>query len=152
MLRPWASTIRANHKNPQSPNASLPAQIQYRVRAAVLDLNRATVCYRQLKVPALDWEAIVHTIIGHAQGKSGLGPRPGSVRATNTSQTVRPHSATVGNPSNAQHYTFKRHLSDSMTLTNKGKLCTLWHLQHISSSKLHHWILLREMTVIGKFA
>ncbi len=89
---------------------------------------------------------------GHAQGKSGLGPRPGSVRATDTSQTVRPHSATVGNPSNAHHYTFKRHLSDSMTLTNKGKLCTLWHLQHISSSKLHHWILLREMTVIGKFA
>ncbi len=70
---------------------------------------------------------------GHAQGKSGLGPRPGSVRATDTSQTVRPHSATVGNASNAHHYTFKRHLSDSMTLTNKGKLCTLWHLQHISS-------------------
>lgn len=70
---------------------------------------------------------------GHAQGKSGLGPRPGSVRATDTSQTVRPHIATVGNASNAHHYTFKRHLSDSMTLTNKGKLCTLWHLQHISS-------------------
>ncbi|XP_016360572.1 ewing's tumor-associated antigen 1 homolog [Sinocyclocheilus anshuiensis] len=56
---------------------------------------------------------------GHEQGKSGLGPRPGSVRATDTSQTVRPHSATVGNASNAHHYTFKRHLSDSMTLTNK---------------------------------
>uniref|UniRef100_A0A8C1LLJ8 Si:dkey-78p8.1 n=1 Tax=Cyprinus carpio TaxID=7962 RepID=A0A8C1LLJ8_CYPCA len=51
---------------------------------------------------------------GHAQGKSHLGPRPGS------SQTSRPHSATVGNASNVHHYTFKRHLSDSMTLTNKG--------------------------------
>uniref|UniRef100_A0A8C2C2M4 Si:dkey-78p8.1 n=1 Tax=Cyprinus carpio TaxID=7962 RepID=A0A8C2C2M4_CYPCA len=50
---------------------------------------------------------------GHAQGKSHLGPQPGS------SQTSRPHSATVGNASNAHHYTFKRHLSDSMTLTNK---------------------------------
>ncbi|XP_016380217.1 ewing's tumor-associated antigen 1 homolog [Sinocyclocheilus rhinocerous] len=55
---------------------------------------------------------------GHTQGKSPLGPRLGSVRAT--SQTVRPHSATVGNASNTHHYTFKRHLSDSMTLTNKG--------------------------------
>ncbi|XP_059422756.1 ewing's tumor-associated antigen 1 [Carassius carassius] len=59
---------------------------------------------------------------GYAQGKSDLGPRPGS------SQTVRPHSSTVGNASNAHHHSFKRHLSDSMTLTNKGKLCTLWHL------------------------
>ncbi|KAL1263411.1 hypothetical protein QQF64_006150 [Cirrhinus molitorella] len=56
---------------------------------------------------------------GHAQGKSALGPRPGSVRATDTSQTIRPHSATGGNASNSHHYTFKRHLSDSMTLTNK---------------------------------
>uniref|UniRef100_A0A9J7XFF4 Si:dkey-78p8.1 n=1 Tax=Cyprinus carpio carpio TaxID=630221 RepID=A0A9J7XFF4_CYPCA len=47
--------------------------------------------------------------------------------------TVRTHSATVGNASNTHHYTFKRHLSDSMTLTNKGKLCILWHLQNISS-------------------
>ncbi|XP_050981451.1 ewing's tumor-associated antigen 1 [Labeo rohita] len=56
---------------------------------------------------------------GHAQGKSALGSRPGTVRATDTSQTVRPHSATGGNASNSHHYTFKRHLSDSMTLTNK---------------------------------
>ncbi|XP_043110450.1 ewing's tumor-associated antigen 1 homolog [Puntigrus tetrazona] len=56
---------------------------------------------------------------GHAQGKSVLGSLPGSVRATDTSQAVRPHGATVGNTSNSHHYTFKRHLSDSMTLSNK---------------------------------
>lgn len=77
---------------------------------------------------------------GHAQNKSNqvksaLGCRPGSAGSMDTSKTVMPHSATVGNTSNSHHYTFKRHLSDSMTLTNKGKLCTLWlwHLQHISS-------------------
>lgn len=93
---------------------------------------------------------------GHAQNKSNqvksaLGSRPGSAGSMDTSKTVMPHSATVGNTSNSHHYTFKRHLSDSMTLTNKGKLCTLWHLQHISL-KLHHRILLQEMTVMGKFA
>ncbi|XP_073690773.1 uncharacterized protein etaa1b [Garra rufa] len=56
---------------------------------------------------------------GQAQGKTALGPRAGSVRATDTSQTIRPHSATGGSASNSHHYTFKRHLSDSMTLTNK---------------------------------
>lgn len=71
---------------------------------------------------------------GPAQKQSShVGSRPGSARSMDTSQTVVPHSATVGNTSNSHHYTFKRHLSDSMTLTNKGKLCTLWHLQHISS-------------------
>lgn len=87
---------------------------------------------------------------GHAQNQSShVGSRPGSARSMYTSQTVVPHSATVGNASNSHHYTFKRHLSDSMTLTNKGKLCTLWHLQHMT---LHRRILLQEMTVIGKFA
>lgn len=57
---------------------------------------------------------------GHAQNQSSqVGSRPGSARSMDTSQTAVPHSATVGNAS------FKRHLSDSMTLTNKGKLCIL---------------------------
>ncbi|XP_056105751.1 ewing's tumor-associated antigen 1 [Rhinichthys klamathensis goyatoka] len=61
---------------------------------------------------------------GHAQNKpnqvkSALGSRPGSAGSIDTSKTVMPHSATVGNTSNSCHYTFKRHLSDSMTLTNK---------------------------------
>ncbi|KAK7140662.1 hypothetical protein R3I94_013063 [Phoxinus phoxinus] len=61
---------------------------------------------------------------GHAQNKSNqvksaLGSRPGSAGSMDTSKTVMPHSATVGNTSNSHHYTFKRHLSDSMTLTNK---------------------------------
>ncbi|XP_067241529.1 ewing's tumor-associated antigen 1 isoform X3 [Chanodichthys erythropterus] len=57
---------------------------------------------------------------GHAQNQSGhVGSRPGSARSMDTSQTVVPQRATVGNTSNSHHYTFKRHLSDSMTLTNK---------------------------------
>ncbi|CAM4725215.1 unnamed protein product [Leuciscus chuanchicus] len=61
---------------------------------------------------------------GHAQNqsnqvKSALGCRHGSAGSMDTSKTVMPHSATVGNTSNSHHYTFKRHLSDSMTLTNK---------------------------------
>ncbi|XP_067277539.1 ewing's tumor-associated antigen 1 [Pseudorasbora parva] len=54
-----------------------------------------------------------------SQMKSALGSRPGSARSTDTTQAVLPHSTTVGNASNSYHYTFKRHLSDSMTLTNK---------------------------------
>ncbi|KAG1954628.1 ewing's tumor-associated antigen 1 [Pimephales promelas] len=61
---------------------------------------------------------------GHAQNKShqvkcALGSRPGSAGSMDASKTVMPHSAKVGNTSNSHHYTFKRHLSDSMPLTNK---------------------------------
>lgn len=55
---------------------------------------------------------------GRAQNKSDLAHKPG-VRATGSSQTG-------GNSSKSHHYTFKRHLSDSITLANKGKLCSLW--------------------------
>lgn len=53
------------------------------------------------------------------QGKSALGPKPGSVRATDTPQTILPQNTKVGNSSNSHNFTFKRHLSDSVTLTNK---------------------------------
>ncbi|XP_077102641.1 uncharacterized protein etaa1b isoform X1 [Siphateles boraxobius] len=61
---------------------------------------------------------------GHVQNKSNqvksaLGSRPGSAGSMDTAKTVMPHSTTVGNTSNSHHYTFKRHLTDSMTLTNK---------------------------------
>lgn len=57
------------------------------------------------------------------QMNSTVGPKPGSVRATDTPQTILPQSTRVGDASNSRNFTFKRHLSDSATLTNKGKLC-----------------------------
>lgn len=68
-----------------------------------------------------------------SQGKSALEPQPGSVRATDSPQMILPPSTKVGNSSNSHKFTFKRHLSDSVTLTNKGKLCVPWHLQRINS-------------------
>lgn len=55
-----------------------------------------------------------------SSGSSGCS-MPGSVRAT--SQTILPQGTNMGNAPNSRNITFKRHLSDSVTLTNKGKLC-----------------------------
>ncbi|XP_056617023.1 uncharacterized protein LOC130431838 [Triplophysa dalaica] len=49
-------------------------------------------------------------------GSSGCS-MPGSVRAT--SQTILPQGTNMGNAPNSRNITFKRHLSDSVTLTNK---------------------------------
>lgn len=51
--------------------------------------------------------------------KSALQPRPGSDRTNDTSLTTIPQNTIKPNASNAIRGTFKRHLSDSVTLTNK---------------------------------
>ncbi|XP_055026608.2 uncharacterized protein etaa1b [Misgurnus anguillicaudatus] len=51
--------------------------------------------------------------------KSALQPRPDSGRTNDTSLTTIPQNTRKPNPSNALRGTFKRHLSDSVTLTNK---------------------------------
>lgn len=60
--------------------------------------------------------------------KSALQPR-----TNDTSLTTIPQNTRKPNFSNAHHGTFKRHLSDSVTLINKGKLCVLLHLQCINA-------------------
>ncbi|KAA0717566.1 Ewing's tumor-associated antigen 1 [Triplophysa tibetana] len=51
-----------------------------------------------------------------SSGSSGCS-MTGSVRAT--SQTILPQGTIMGNAPNSRNFTFKRHLSDSVTLTNK---------------------------------
>ncbi|KAI7805297.1 ewing's tumor-associated antigen 1 [Triplophysa rosa] len=54
---------------------------------------------------------------GFNQNSAAGGFKPGSVRAT--SETILPQGTKVGNAPNSRNFTFKRHLSDSVTLTNK---------------------------------
>ncbi|XP_051507838.1 ewing's tumor-associated antigen 1 homolog isoform X2 [Myxocyprinus asiaticus] len=67
-------------------------------------------------------ESYIPYYYGQAQNKltevkNASAPSLGFV--SGTSQTIMPQSITVGKASNSHHFTFKRHLSDSVTLANK---------------------------------